>query len=172
MAKVIGVAMYLGGMTAAVAIVCCVSPESAGQWTQLADTLRAVFVFAAVPGLLVAIVCGVVLSRMHGGVLWRMRWLRVKMAVLVVAVPVLHLWVSGIVAEIRTAAMSDTPDTLDAASLDGHLQMLRLALILATVITAAVVVLGRHKPRLGQPIQTLAQQRAAAAATDEPAQEA
>ncbi|MBI1375371.1 MAG: hypothetical protein GC159_21860 [Phycisphaera sp.] len=154
-AKVIGVAAYFGGLTAALAITLAVEPRTADQWTQMADTLRAIFLFAAVPGLLLAVVCGIVLSRMHGGVLWRMRWVKLKVAIAVVSVPALHLWVSGVVGRIRANA-----DKINIG--DGEIERLhsvQLGLAVAIVVTLTLIYLGRHKPRLGQPVTTLAQQR-------------
>ena len=157
-AKLVGVAMYLGGLTSGLAIVLTLQPTTAEQWTQLADTLRAIFVFAAVPGLLLAIVGGVVLLRINP-VLWRMRWVKLKVLILVVVIPVLHWMTSTWVGTLRITAEELAQH--DKPVLGINRDVIAILFGSGIVLTLVVVVLGRYKPRLGQRVTTLAEQRAA-----------
>lgn len=151
--KVLGVAVYFGGLVAAAAVIGAFYADggaaaSRQQWIDLTYTLRAIFVFAAVPGLLLAIVCGVGLLWHSRWVLWRMRWMKLKAAILIVTIPLLHLFMSSRLVHVREHG-------------EGGAAMVQFNIALAAAIAFAVMVifLGRHKPRLGQGVRAFAEQR-------------
>ncbi|MEX2670492.1 MAG: hypothetical protein WD294_00140 [Phycisphaeraceae bacterium] len=146
--KLLGIATYFGGLVAAAAIILVFKPETAGQWRDLTQVLRAIFVFAAIPGLTVAMICGLLLLRQHNWALWRMRWMKIKLAILLITLPVLHLFMSGRLERIRETGEGGTAMT-----------QFNIGLTVAIVTAIVVIVLGRHKPRLRQPGRTLAQPR-------------
>lgn len=143
--KVLGVGAYFGGVTAATALAFSTHPASIAEFHALADTISRIFLFAAVPGLVVAILCGIGLLIYHGRVFWRLRWFQVKFALVVVSVPVLHLWMSTHVRFLRTYDPAET--TMPP---EGALMWIRGGLVAAMTTGAMIIVLGRHKPRLGQ----------------------
>ena len=141
--KVLGVAMYFGGVTAAAAIAFSASPATAAEHQAVATSIARIFLFAAVPGLVLAILCGLALLASHGKPFLRLRWLQVKLALLVVTIPLFHIWISGMVADLRQVEQVTT-------DVDATFAVLRVALLLAAALAVIVIVLGRHKPRLGQ----------------------
>ena len=93
--KVLGVGVYFGGTVAATSLAFVTQPRTVGEHRALAEVIGSIFLFAAVPGLIVAIVCGVGLLIQHGRPFLRLRWLQVKLAVLLATIPALHLWMSS-----------------------------------------------------------------------------
>jgi uncharacterized membrane protein len=151
MPKVLGVAAYFGGTLAAAVLTCVTPVKSTEDAARLADVVSRVFIWSAVPGLLVAIIFGVLLFWQHRSAFAKMRWWRVKMLVLAVTIPAFHLFNSSRVGLLRKAATAD-----DALRM---LTELRLGLAAAVIGGAVVIILGRHKPRLGQKTWTVAEQR-------------
>jgi len=140
--KLLCVATYFGGLVSAGAIAWAQTPAEAVALLERAD--------------LAGWLCAkVALLVQHGRVLLRMRWLRVKLVTLAIAVPLLHWVVSGRLAAARELGPAADPETLARAY-----NQFRLALAGAIVVSAWVVFLGRHKPRFGTPVATVAQQRA------------
>lgn len=154
--KVIGVAVYTGGVSAA-AVISWLHPDSTEQeLRQIAEVVRLIMVFCAVPGLLVAILTGLLLFWQHPKAFAAMRWWKTKMAVLLIGIPVLHLLTKNVVYAMRT----ETGQGI-LISLNLELAALRGLLTTAALMMALIIYLGRHKPRLGQPVATVAQQRQA-----------
>lgn len=164
MPKVLGAGAYFGGLLAAAAIIgnFYASGAAAGAtgeaeaeaWRQLANTLRPIFLFVAVPGLIVTIAFGIALLWHTGWVLWRMRWMKLKTAIAVVSIPLLHLFMSGRLAQVRSGE--------DSAA---AMAQFNVGLGVAIAVAAALIFLGRHKPRLAQPVTP---KRSKPAAADEP----
>jgi len=76
-----------------------------------------------------------------------MRWFVLKMVLIAVCVPGLHLFMSSRARALRAVLNASTPDLQSAAFL-WH-QMLA-GTIAALTFAVVVIVLGRVKPRLGQ----------------------
>lgn len=153
--KVLGAGTYFGGLIAAAAVIGGFYANAGGeatrqQWVDLANTLRAIFVYAAVPGVTIAILCGVALLWHSGWALWRMRWMKVKATVVVLTIPVLHLFMSGRLAEVREAGAGGAAMT-----------QFNIGLAAAIVMAGLVIFLGRHKPRLGQGVRPVTRRRPA-----------
>ncbi|MHC4994777.1 MAG: hypothetical protein ACYTGQ_06935 [Planctomycetota bacterium] len=90
------------------------------------------------PGVTVAIVFGVGLFRQHAVVFWRMRWLRIKMFLVIVFLgSLLFLW-----DHVQVVAGGDQE----------ALSALRWNLVVSIGMAVALVILGRMKPRLGMEV--------------------
>ncbi|MDH3584969.1 MAG: hypothetical protein OER86_12225, partial [Phycisphaerae bacterium] len=144
--KLLAVAMYVGGLAAALAVCLATDPQDQSQWEQLVDSLSAIFIWAAVPGLIAAIILGLLLLWPHRRVLWQQRWLRVKLATLVVAIPLMHWGMSSTLATLRMEV-----EHMEPGGPRGVLQMFEAGLILALVVAAWIIFLARYKPRFGRP---------------------
>ena len=102
------------------------------------EPAAAVVRWVVIPATIVASVCGAALMVLAGaGVMWRQRWLRVKLALLAVGVPATHVWLASQVHATRAGR----PGAAGWGAAG-------LGVVIAGVVV--VVVLGRVKPRLGQ----------------------
>ncbi len=146
--KLLAVAVYFGGLAAAAAL------WWDGGWGRLdkADPSRlllvervsVIFVRVVVPGLVAAMLLGTVLLWHHGRVLLRMRWLRLKLVMVAIGVPTMHLIMSSRLGQLRQAAVDHQVN-------DSAASQFTWALIVLIAWSLALIVLGRLKPRLGQP---------------------
>ncbi len=91
-----------------------------------------------VPAIIGAIFFGLMLLLQHPRIFVRLRWLQIKLAVVAIFLPVVHVWVSS------QLLLLSSPDAKgDSATF--------VAWLYITVITLVLlIVLGRQKPRLGQ----------------------
>lgn len=144
--KFIFVACFLGGLITLLVLGFLGStPKTSAEWAREAEFIRGAYGKVIVPALIATLVAGAVLASAHLRVFLRMRWLQVKLGLIVVCVPALHLFMSGRSAALRHAVAH------------GHLasaRAIRQQLFHGTLVTLAfalvVVLLGRLKPRLGQ----------------------
>jgi len=154
--KILGVAMYFGGTVTALMIAVSGNATSDADARLLGTILSHIFLYVAVPGLLLAIVCGLLLLWHHGRVMLRMRWLRLKIIVLVIGIPLLHFHTSHVVGQLRTYDSGVSFIRFGPGWLVFDVQ---ISLTAAILIAIAVIWLGRHKPRLGQKVATVAEQK-------------
>jgi len=115
--KVLCVAGYFGGLLAML----------------LVDNAQRLHVWLVIPAAVGALALGVALLALQGTIMLRMRWLQVKLMLVILVIVGGHL------------AYETTGSTLINAALLGN--------------AAVLIWLGRHKPRLGQNIATVYQQR-------------
>lgn len=151
--KVLAVGALFGGFTAVAVLLHSSQPETHDQWAHLIETVSTLFRRLIVPAVLIVIVLGVSLLMQHPGVFLRMRWVRLKLTLLVLALPPLHLTGRWLINQTRQA--------LEAGQLDRVAELMgrfNIAVDLAVLAVVVVVVLGRHKPRLGQRPKTRAEQ--------------
>ncbi len=147
--KVAAVGVLIGSLAASVIIAQFVAARMATGveaalplWS--VDLLRAIFLWLVVPATVTAIVLGVGLLLMHGPrLMLRQRWLQVKLLLLAIAAPTGHVTMVTLLDRIREAAEAGSAD---AEAL--HRFSIMTGVVLAGVIV--LMVLGRHKPRLGQ----------------------
>lgn len=146
-AKIVGVAMFFGGLVSVLVLVLLPErPIGEAGWLQLSDQVRRAHVWVIIPGLVVAMAAGLLLLASIWRALIRMRWFQVKLALVVVCVPTLHLVMSSRSLALRSAISEHEP-ACEYERLCGQLIAGTLA---ALVFALAVMVLGRVKPRLGQ----------------------
>jgi uncharacterized membrane protein len=141
--KVLCVAVYLGSLASTLAIwlpTDFTPPLSEPVLTTVRHASLLIR-FVAVPALLLAIAFGVGLLLQHPREFLRMRWLRLKLALVVVTIPAAHLYLSTRLTLLRA----------DDAQAAIHARRFALGLGATLAASAAIVVLARLKPRLGQP---------------------
>lgn len=143
--KVLAVAALFGGFLSAAVILHTSDPETPEQWTQLIETISHLFTRLIVPAVLCVIVFGLALLLQHPRVFLTRRWVQVKLLLLLIALPPLHLTARGLLGQARQA--------LENGQLDRTTEFMgwfTLTVDFAVVAVAVVVFLGRYKPRLGQ----------------------
>ena len=109
------------------------------------DHIRRIGLWLVAPGATIAAGLGVALLIHHGSILLPMRWLQVKLALLVVVLPAIvgvGAWLVRMIDEELTIGEPDGPRGLIGA--------LRLLILVDLAVVGAIIWLGRHKPRLGQ----------------------
>lgn len=144
--KLAGLGLFFGGVAALVAIGALgPEPVDAAGWVQLRGVMRAVFWPCVFGGLVVAIAAGLALFAHHPRVFARTRWFRLKFVLLLVCLPSLHLGarsrVTAFYAAIETEALPELPARQDHVT---------IAFALAFVVMAAIAMIGKFKPRLGE----------------------
>ncbi len=143
--KVIAIAALFGGFLASAVILHNTDPQSLEQWGQLIQTISTVFRLLIVPAALAVIVLGALLLLQHPRVFLKMRWVRLKLALLVMTLPALHLWARSLFGQAREALQMDQLDRV--AALMGRFSFV---VDLAVAAVVVVIVLARLKPRLGE----------------------
>ncbi|MEX0777156.1 MAG: hypothetical protein WD042_15735 [Phycisphaeraceae bacterium] len=147
--KVIAVGLFAGGLAAAAVLWFAHSAELARfdkprpQDLWLVNVLGTMFRYLIIPALLAAIVLGISLFLQHPRIFLRLRWLQVKLTIVLVMTPASHLWMSSRLGVLRQAYEGGATNAAAVAQLN-----LGFAVTLAWVVL--VIVLGRLKPRLGQ----------------------
>ena len=110
------------------------SPRSA----ELLEIEHRIFSQIMVPAILGAIFFGLLLFVQHPRVFFRLRWLQIKLVVVAIFLPVVHVWVSS-----QLLALSNLDRKGDGATFVAWLYIAVITLVL-------LIILGRQKPRLGQ----------------------
>lgn len=145
--KVVCVAVALGGTVMLLTLVFLRPVPAAGaEWLEQARLIRLGYTRVIVPALFGAMLLGAGLLLHHGRVLLRLRWLQVKLAVVLACVPALHLYMRSRSLALQ-AALREPADLALVQSLRQQLFGGTLAVLAFLLI---VLLLGRIKPRLGQ----------------------
>jgi len=153
--KVLSIGALLGGFLAASVLLHTNQSTTHEQWATHIATVSTLFLRLIVPAVLCVVLFGVLLFFQHPKVFLRMRWFQVKVVLLILLLPPLHLTGRGLIHQAREA--------LTANDLDRVAEMMSYFTITADLAALALVIvitIGRLKPRLGQRPKTLAQQRA------------
>ena len=142
--KVLAVAVYFGSIVAAAAI-WFTQPDNQNTQQQL-HTLNLVanlVAYLGVPALTLAIVLGIALTLQATKIMLRQRWLQVKLLLIILAVPTLHLFMASRAHALRSAIQNDVPTH--------HLSLqFSIGFIFLILGSAALIIISRHKPRFGQ----------------------
>jgi hypothetical protein len=148
--KFVGLFGFFGGLAALSALgLFGPRPADASGWVLLKDSMRAIFWPCLFGGLVVTILAGLALWLRHPVVFARLRWFRLKVLLLVVCVPLLHLYARGAVTAMYEAI--DEERLADAAL---HWDAVTRAYLITLVVMFAIACVGRVKPRLGEPLGT------------------
>ncbi len=107
------------------------------------QTIRQLFVEIAIPALCVCLLLGAILFFQHPKAFINMRWMRVKLLLLAVGLPMGHLVMASRLYHFRTAAV----EGVIHANLKQQLNWGFAILLMGSIL---LVWLGRHKPRLKQ----------------------
>ena len=106
-------------------------------------TVRLLMVVIAVPALVFTMILGILLWLEHPKTFLKLRWLRVKLLLLGVGVPVFHMFMASHLHHFREA--------LDSGTIEQSLKsQLNLGFMLLLIWSAVIIWLGRHEPRLWQ----------------------
>jgi uncharacterized membrane protein len=145
--KVMCVALFLGSLAAANFI------WFTSRWTELdaadghrlwtVNLIGSMMRFLTVPALLLAIGFGFALLLQHPRTFLRLRWLQLKLACVLVAIPASHFFLSSRLALLRAAAETAHDDRAAAVQFG-------CGLAISCIAFAGIVVLARLKPRLAQ----------------------
>lgn len=144
-AKLLGVAAFLGGQMAILAELARPMAADLIAWQNRSEFLERVYPWVVLPGLFLAMASGFVLFISAWRAFIRMRWFVGKMLLFVAAGPILHLWTRSRVMRIDAAG---EPMSLESAGMLSS--ELRWAALAGIVFGAGLLILGRVKPRLGQ----------------------
>ncbi len=147
MPKIIAVAVYFGAIVTVTGLwfTCrhLNTPLAHDQLSALIKLISFVLRFIAVPAMLVAIVFGILLTLQHAHTFTRLRWWRIKLVSIAIAVPAAHFYLSGRLAVLRGAVEDQT------AAPDAERQF-GIGLLAVVVTFIWIIALGRLKPRLRQ----------------------
>jgi len=144
--KIFGLVTYVGGFCAVLAL--WISSDFTSL--DLTDPRRAlvlhqvsrILVYLIVPAAITTILFGVLLLLQHPKVFLGRRWMQVKLIALLIVIPSCHFYSRAQYTQIKTTTEKNLSDAA-ARKFQG-------AIIAAITGSAAVIVLGRIKPRLGQ----------------------
>lgn len=131
--KYFAVAILVGGLfalgvLAIASTFATTEAQSRGNWM----LVRSVFRYQVIPAAAAAVVLGVLLLMQHRREFLRMRWMRTKLALIIIAVPLMHFWLRS-----KVIASSSQAELLPA-------------ILTALALFALIAVIGRLKPRLWQ----------------------
>jgi hypothetical protein len=135
--KVIAVGVFFGAVATA-AMIFFRGPGDDMSHAAWVGLIADVFRFVAVPALIAAMLFGAMLFMQHPRLFLLQRWFQVKAALIVGGVPAGHLFMASRIHAYRTQATDQL-----------HTQI-AVGLIVTLAWTACIIMLGRHKPKLGQ----------------------
>jgi len=145
--KILCVSVFFGGVVSTwVLVFLQPTPATVEEWLARAALSRQAFVWIIVPAIVGALLTGSMLGWMHLRAFLRMRWFQVKLLVVVLCVPALHVFMRTRSVELR--AVLNQPDGLVAAS--QLWSQMRVGMIVTIGFALVMIILGRIKPRLGQ----------------------
>jgi uncharacterized membrane protein len=139
-------AVFLGGLVSLFVLgFLPPAPTTQADWARLSTLIHDAYAFVIVPGLLGALILGLLLALAHPITFIRMRWLQVKLLLLAVFVPTLHVFMSH-----RSIALRDAVAREDFAAAATLRKELLGGTLTAIAFALLIIVLGRIKPRLRQ----------------------
>jgi uncharacterized membrane protein len=158
--KYLCVSVYLGSLV----VIAALLGLGGGPMLDVDLAVRVIAVFVTIPAGLMSAAFGVLLLLQHPQAFLRMRWMQAKLLVVFLVLPGLELF--GIWYYRGLVASHDTWENGQLSYFiwrDGdHELRWVLAIVLATIgVAISAIILGRLKPRLGQRVKTMAEQRAA-----------
>ncbi|MHC5004473.1 MAG: hypothetical protein ACYTJ0_15275 [Planctomycetota bacterium] len=147
LAKLLGLTGFLGGLASMTAMgLLGPRPDSLAEWQTVRALFRSMFFPCFFGGLMLTIAAGVALYLQHPGVFVRLRWFRLKVALLVLLTPVLHIW-----ARTRMGAFDRALEVGRLDELPGRWDRVTTAFAVSLAAYLLVGAIGRIKPRLGEP---------------------
>jgi uncharacterized membrane protein len=147
--KVLAVCCFFGGLASAFVLTFFLPAQAhdASQWRFLAHLIGWLFRFLVMPGSIAAGLLGLLLTLQAPRILLAQRWLQVKLLVLVLALPPLHLITRRWLIELQTYGQSGDLPSMGPPEI---MPLVRWPIAAALLVVAVVVLLARVKPRLGQ----------------------
>lgn len=123
------------------------SPDQHGVWQTHAASM--IFRFLFIPASVLAVVLGILLFFQHPRVFFRLRWVRLKVVLLLLALPAGRLSVHHLLREMEISYEGGDAG-LGFADPQGPCLLLSVVLVVLLVMLGLAIFVGRHKPRLGQ----------------------
>lgn len=146
--KILSVACFFGGLMAVLAgVLLGAEPQDVDGWRQQVSVVHRIYSYVIIPGVAAALVLGTLLFSTIWQAMIRMRWFVVKMVLVLLAVPALHLYLRMRMLALKATLAQPHPDLSSAADLRDELIA---GTLLAIAFAVAAIILGRVKPRLGQ----------------------
>jgi hypothetical protein len=153
--KMIGLTGFLGGLAAMAALgFFGPEPETREGWVLLKQAMRGIFFPCFFAGLMLTIAAGLALWLQMPRTFLRMRWFRLKAVLLAILIPGSHLW-----ARSRALELYEAIDRGPLGEIPAHWRSMSTAFLISLVAMLAVALIGRIKPRLGQPMVPAAKPR-------------
>lgn len=148
--KIFGLVVYVGGFCAVLALWISSDftslPLDDPRRALVLHQVSSILVYLIVPAALMTILFGILLLLQHPAVFLGRRWMQVKLLALLIVVPSCHFY-----ARAQYTLLKSTADKQVSDAASARFQSATLA---AIVGSAAVIVIGRLKPRLGQKISS------------------
>jgi len=144
--KVLAVCCFFGGLAAA--FVLTLAGSTIVDEATLAQLTGLVFQFVIIPGGAAAILFGILLTLQAPRVLLAQRWLQVKLLIVFLGIPPLHL-----IARLNLRALKHSSGAQWLGDRPEPAQIMlwvRWPIAAAVVVAALTILLARLKPRLGQ----------------------
>lgn len=157
--KIIAVIMLLGGLAAAAVLLRPGQTFTLAGLADRVDAVAAIFHWLVIPGSTAAILLGVALIITNEPrVLLRLRWVQVKLVILVVALPALHIvmrqqlsWLRQEAAAVQGASLaSPSPAPAVVVGPPAQMSWMFVSAVLGIAAVLLVLCLSRLKPMLGQ----------------------
>lgn len=142
--KVLAVAGLFGGTLAVAVLLTTGTGKDPAAVRATLEHVREVYRWLLLPSATLAVLTGIGLTLQHPGPLLRQRWLQVKLLLVLVALPTLHL----LCRHLYSRAVQSLGSTSDSSP--NQPPALTLAALAVVILLALVIFLGRHKPRLGR----------------------
>lgn len=143
--KVFSVSLLVGGLACLLVLQIALLNSPEDEFPVKLEQIRLIYHWIVIPSGLATALFGAALLLQHPKILLAQRWLQVKLAMVVVALAVGHLFSLKLLAALdsSSAGGNRTPS-------DGTTVTLMSVTAGVLAILLIIVILGRHKPRLGQ----------------------
>lgn len=142
--KIVGIALLVGGM-ASVCVLLLDLPREAPLLHEQLERIAHLYQCVIIPGASVATAAGVALLWMHGKALWALRWMKAKVILAALTIPLLH-----VLSHHWLEQAEEYAEEAQAALALGAAHKLLLLTLGGLVAMLLLIWLGRHKPRLGE----------------------
>jgi uncharacterized membrane protein len=144
--KFVFVGIFLGGLVNLLVLVLLHPlPATVRDWLQYLVMIRRAYEYVIVPAMIGAIAMGLLLLSTHFRAFVRMRWFQLKIMMVAIGIPMLHVFMYKHFTALQSALARD--NLAAAAAIRTHLQWNTVG---ALVFALTIAFLGRIKPRLWQ----------------------
>ena len=145
--KLVCVGTLLGSFVCVLVLILATPLEDRADWQSLVDQVGVLFAFLIVPGSFLTVLFSLLLFWPQRRTFLKQRWAQVKLVLLVVALPALHLLArstfTGIRREVENPNGSPEGPT-------GMMEFFTVLVVVTIVVLLVALWLARFKPRLGQ----------------------
>ncbi|QDU33831.1 hypothetical protein KS4_18890 [Poriferisphaera corsica] len=158
--KIISICAIWGVLAACALLILC-APDFAHKTEsaylnaihQLLTQITQLNNYLIIPALILANVFGLLLFLDEPRIFIRLRWLQAKMLLIILIYPALFAFLSSKLFHARstiTTALANNSLEFAVGLTQKNLQVINLTIFTVLVMTTVIIILGRHKPKLGQ----------------------